>query len=155
MIRIDVLGTPAPKGSNRAMLRGGRAVFVPGGSKPNQVALKSWDVNVREAAIIRHAEHASSAAPLFVATPLTVAIVFRLARPGGHWHPKTGALKPKSPARPAGKPDVDKLARSTLDSLTGLVFDDDSRIVELTVRKEYAAPGQEGASIAVDAWSAP
>src|SRR5437868_6855849 len=43
MITLDVLGTPAPKGSNRAMVFGGRARFVPGGSKTNQANLKSWD----------------------------------------------------------------------------------------------------------------
>ena len=29
------------------------------------------------------------------------------------------------------KPDIDKLARSTLDSLTGSVFDDDARVARL------------------------
>ena len=36
---------------------------------------------------------------------------------------------------PRGKPDIDKLARSTLDSLTGIVFDDDARVAQLELRK--------------------
>jgi Holliday junction resolvase RusA-like endonuclease len=142
---VNVLGTPAPKGSNRAMVRGGRAVFVPGGSKVNQVALKGWDVAVREAALEQLGPCLS---PTFVDRPLAVAITFRLARPGGHWR-KQGGLSASAPLFPSKKPDVDKLARSTIDSLSGLVFDDDARIVELVVRKRYAEPGREGAEIRV------
>lgn len=146
VVELDVLGTPAPKGSNRAMVRGGRAVFVPGGSKVNQAALKSWDALVREEA---NATLGARSSPVFVDVPLAVAITFRLSRPAGHWHPKTGGLRSSAPAFPSKKPDADKLARSTLDSLSGLVFDDDARIVKLIVRKEYAAPGKEGAAISV------
>lgn len=145
MIEIDVLGTPAPKGSNRAMVRGGRAVFVPGGSKVNQIKLKGWDASVRDEAL---SVVGSREEPVFTHVPLAVAIVFRLARPGGHWA-KNGGLRPSAPSAPSTKPDVDKLARATLDSLSGLVFDDDARIVRLTVSKEYAAPGHEGAAIQV------
>lgn len=148
MIRFDVLGTPAPKGSNRAMLRGGRAVFVPGGSKVNQQKLQSWDAAVRDQARLATGD---GVAPCFVGKPLTVVIVFRMARPGGHWS-KAGTVKLSAPAMPATKPDADKLARCTLDSLQGSVFDDDSRIVELLVRKIYAAPGREGATILIDEW---
>lgn len=144
MIEFDVLGTPAPKGSNRAMLRGGRAVFVPGGSKVNAIKLKGWDASVREAALESVGERAE---PVFVDVPLAVSIVFRLARPGGHWGNK--GLKSSAPQHPSKKPDADKLARSTIDSLSGLVFDDDARIVRLVVTKEYAQPGREGAAISV------
>jgi crossover junction endodeoxyribonuclease RusA len=80
-----------------------------------------------------------------------VAITLRLARPAGHWGKgrNAGRLVPTAPAVPRGKPDIDKLARSTLDSLTGIVFDDDSRVARLELRKIYAAPGQEGARIEV------
>ena len=144
---IDVLGCPAPKGSNRAMMRGGRAVFVPGGSRVNQRKLQSWDANVRQALACELGERS---APVFVGLALEVAIVFRLTRPSGHWG-KHG-LRPSAPLVPATKPDVDKLARSTLDSLIGSVFDDDSRIVRLVVDKQYASPGNEGATIRVQTW---
>jgi Holliday junction resolvase RusA-like endonuclease len=144
-ICFDVLGTPAPKGSNRAMVRGGRAVFVPGGSAVNQNALRSWADSVRWS--VRSCV-SGQASPVFTQVPVSVAITFRLKRPGGHWA-KSGALKASAPLTPTVKPDVDKLARSTLDALSGVVFDDDSRIVELIVRKEYAIPGQEGASVRV------
>ena len=37
------------------------------------------------------------------------------------------------------KPDLDKCLRATLDALTGIAYDDDSQVVETTVRKRYAA----------------
>ncbi|NUO49773.1 MAG: RusA family crossover junction endodeoxyribonuclease [Polyangiaceae bacterium] len=147
-IEFEVRGTPAPKGSNRAMVRGGRAVFVPGGSKVNQAALKGWDACVRADALEKLGPLDG---PVFVGVPLAVSITFRLARPAGHWSRrglKVG-LRVGAPAFPAVKPDADKLARSTLDSLSGLVFDDDARIVRLIVAKEYAQPGREGAAISV------
>jgi Holliday junction resolvase RusA-like endonuclease len=144
-VSIDVLGTPAPKGSNRAMVRGGRAVFVPGGSKTNQDALQSWAGQCRLACLSFVSGQAS---PVFTQTALAVAITFRLKRPGGHWA-KAGGLKSSAPLTPSVKPDLDKLVRSTLDALSGAIFDDDSRIVTTIARKEYAEPGQEGASIRV------
>lgn len=145
MIVIDVLGTPAPKGSARAFFKAGmkRAIVV----KDNDAKQKGWDLNVRTQALAAMGEHPDG--PAFVDVALAVTLVFRLTRPKGHWSPK-GGLKPSAPARPATKPDIDKLARSTLDALTGLVFDDDSRIVKLSVRKEYAIPGHEGARIEVE-----
>lgn len=150
VIRIDVLGTPAPKGSGRAMMRGGRPVHVPSGSDANKNALESWDVAVRLAA--RDVVGQRRTSPVLVQTPLAVVLVFRMRRPGGHYKGKSGELKASAPFAPMTKPDADKLTRATLDSLHGIVFDDDSRIVELMVRKEYAKGGNEGATILVDEW---
>lgn len=146
-IEFQVRGRSAPKGSGRAILnrKTGRAQYVPSGSGANQKALRSWDAAVREAAA---AAVAGALAPPFVGVPLAVQIVFRLGRPAGHWG-KQG-LKPSAPAYPITKPDADKLARSTLDALTGILFDDDSRIVRQVVEKAYAAVGDEGATIIVE-----
>jgi crossover junction endodeoxyribonuclease RusA len=146
VIVIDVLGTPAPKGSNRAMLRGGFAVMVAGSSNVGQQRMKQWERCVRDAA----RETAPASVP-FRETAVAVAIVFRMPRPTGHWS-KNGTLRSSAPARPRVKPDVDKLARATLDALTGVLFDDDSRIVELALHKTYADPGREGARIVVKEW---
>ena len=40
--------------------------------------------------------------------------------------------------RPAVKPDCDNLAKSILDSLNGLAYQDDKQVVELFVKKYYA-----------------
>lgn len=149
MIRIDVLGTPAPKGSGRAMIRGGRAVHVPSGSDANRHALESWDVAVRLAAL----KVVGDRGPVFRDVPLALVVVFRMRRPRGHFHKKTGELLPKSPRMPITKPDSSKTLRSTEDSMTGIVYDDDSRIVETLLRKEYATGEKpEGATILIDEW---
>jgi Holliday junction resolvase RusA-like endonuclease len=142
---IEVLGTPAPKGSGRAMMVGGRAVHVPSGSGVNARKLRSWDTAVREAAA---ACIGLATAPPFIGVPLRVTIVFRLTRPAGHWGAR--GLKPKAPPYPTTKPDLSKLVRSTEDTLTGIVFDDDSRIVSEVLDKVYAEPGREGATITVE-----
>jgi Holliday junction resolvase RusA-like endonuclease len=145
VVSFDVLGMPTPKGSSRAIAtKTGRAVLVPSGSDLNKSRRQTWDANVRAAAAIAVGERE---APPFVQTAIGVWITFRLARPAGHWG-KNG-LKPSAPRWPIPKPDLDKLARSTLDALIGVVFDDDSRIVHQTIYKVYAEPGQEGATITI------
>ncbi|MES2339282.1 MAG: RusA family crossover junction endodeoxyribonuclease [Pseudomonadota bacterium] len=155
-IKLEVAGRPAPKGSSRAFVIPGtnRAVVAPSGSAQNKANLKSWDQSVRLAAneAVRAAPPGSvypGGGPIFVDVPLRIAIVFRLARPSGHWR-KAGGLKPSAPAFPATKPDFDKLTRATCDSLKGTIYDDDSRIVSSSIDKVYAAPGEEGASIIIE-----
>jgi crossover junction endodeoxyribonuclease RusA len=41
-------------------------------------------------------------------------------------------------SRPTVKPDLDKLARAALDAMTGIVWVDDSQVVELTAEKHYS-----------------
>lgn len=160
MVVLEVTGVPAPKGSGRAMLIAGRARHVPSGSSANQRALRAWDKAVKAAA--QELDQRSQLTAFPAETPLRVSIAFRFARPDCHFGTGRNAdkLKPSAPARPMGKPDVDKLARATLDSLTGIVFYDDSRIVELTASKEYAETvegygtmtGWSGARITVEEW---
>jgi hypothetical protein len=147
VISISVLGTPAPKGSSRAFYKAGmkRAVIV----KDNSERQRGWDRNVRETALETLGPCLS---PVFVQKPLQVELQFRITRPAGHWRSDGMRLKPSAPIAPAGKPDIDKLARSTLDALIGLAFDDDSRIVRLMLSKAYAAPGHEGCLITVAAY---
>lgn len=144
MIRLTVIGTPAPKGSSRAMLIGGQARLIASGTSANARAQAAWVKAIREAAL--------EVAPnqFYSKRALRIAIVFRVARPKGHYTPR--GLRPSAPAYPNVYPDIDKLVRCTLDALTGVLFDDDSRIVALSVTKEYAASARtEGASIGVAA----
>jgi Holliday junction resolvase RusA-like endonuclease len=143
---IEVLGVPAPKGSGRAMLVRGRALHIASGSDVNQRRLHSWDTAVREAAA---SAVGRVTAPPFVGIPLHMTITFRMGRPAGHWGKR--GLRPGAPAYPFSKPDLSKLVRATEDTLTGIVFDDDSRIVAAMVTKVWADPGCEGATITVEA----
>lgn len=155
MIRIEVRGTPAPKGSARAMMVGGRPRVIASGSTVNQRQLKSWDVALREAA---HAAIGERTAPPYVDEPLRLEIEFRMRRPASHYSKakkNRGQLLPKfATAYPQTKPDSSKLLRATEDSLNGIVFDDDARIVDTHITKRYAAPGCEGATITVAAMGA-
>lgn len=152
-IAFEVLGVPAAKGNARAFVNKatGKAILSSFGSGPREKKLRSWDAAVREAA--REA-CGQLEAPVFVAAPLRVILVFRMTRPAGHWSKKAGGgLLPSAPLVPTTKPDGDKLARSTIDPLHGIVFDDDARIVELVIRKVYAKPGDEGAFVRIEPWT--
>lgn len=139
MIAFEVLGVPGAKGSPHARVHNGHVVMH------ERTKSRSWERTVRERAV---EILPSGSGPRYVQVALAVEIEFRIARPSGHWA-KRGGLKPSAPAWPSVKPDLDKLARSTLDALTGCVFDDDARIVSLTLAKVYAMPGREGAAITV------
>ena len=39
---------------------------------------------------------------------------------------------------PAGKPDIDNLAKTILDALNGIVYRDDSQVVQLAISKRYS-----------------
>jgi endodeoxyribonuclease RusA len=148
MIVLEVLGTPAPKGSGRAILIGGKARHVASGSDVNRDALRAWDGAIRAAAAdaVGHV-----GAPPLVGVAIALAIEFRMARPGSHWGTgrHAGQLKPSAPRFPIGKPDSSKLLRATEDSLTGIVWDDDSRVSLHLVDRIYALPGREGATIVI------
>lgn len=146
VLEVDVPGTPAPKGSARAFVNKttGRAFVAPGGARSTERKITAWSAAVRARVL---ESIGAVEAPVLVRRPVSVEIVFRLARPSGHWGAR--GLKASAPNAPATKPDIDKLARTTLDALTGLVFDDDSRVVILVATKVYAEPGREGAWIRV------
>lgn len=160
-IAFTVLGTPAPKGSSRAMTtKTGQAVNVPSGSTANKFALADWGGAVRAvaaAAVERWYQERDLASGtvsprgvMFGDLPVRLRIEFRMRRTKGHYK-KNGELKPDAERWHATKPDVSKLVRSTEDAMIGTVLLDDSRVAELLVRKIYAAPGQEGAWISVEA----
>lgn len=61
--------------------------------------------------------------------PVEVDIRFYLPRP---------ASLAKKLAAMVKRPDIDKLGRAILDALTDVVFEDDSQVVDLFLRKRYA-----------------
>lgn len=129
MITFFAPGAPQPKGSTRAFVVGGRAVITNDARKA-----KPWAAVVTLAA----REAMGDAQPLV--GPVRVTLRFGFARPAGHFG-KRGLL-PSAPGCMAVKPDVDKLARCTLDALTSVVFSDDARVVALSAEKSYSdAPG--------------
>ena len=143
-IVFRVIGKPAPKGSPRVVTKGkgGKPLPFPRVLKDSKATV-SW-----HQAVAGTAEIAMRARAPFAGKALSVAVVFRLRRPKGHYGKK--GLRPSAPAYPAVKPDLDKLVRATMDPLEGVVFDGDSRIVLLNAEKHYADLGEaESATITV------
>lgn len=144
---IRVHGTPAPQGSKRAVMHKatGRAVVIESSKK-----VKPWREAVKFAAL---EERHQSGVPdhQTLEGPVEVGLWFYLARPKGHFGTgrNAGVVKESAPDSPAVRPDIDKLARSTLDGLKdGGVYQDDAQIVSLTVVKRYAF-GSEGPGVVV------
>lgn len=60
--------------------------------------------------------------------PITVDVDFTLSKPKS---------KPKWKLYPDVKPDLDKLVRAVFDSLSGIIWKDDSLVCELSASKIY------------------
>lgn len=132
-VSFTVYGTPAPQGSKRAFVAGGRAVVV----DDNKPRLRSWRQDVRKAALDASAQMSRE--------PVDVSVTFFLARPKGHYGTgrNAGTLRGSAPNHPAVKPDLDKLLRSTLDGLKeGGAYHDDAQVVIVAGVKQYCRNGQ-------------
>ena len=127
-------GTPVPQGSARAFVRGGRAVVTSDNRR-----LRPWRDTVTGAAL----EAIALTGWLPLRGAVRVELEFILPRPVSHWT-KAGTRRPSAPLHPVGRPDLDKLIRSALDSLTDArAFLDDAQVVSLDPRKRYVAePGE-------------
>jgi Holliday junction resolvase RusA-like endonuclease len=103
--------------------------------------VKPWRLLVAHAAV-------ASGVPL-LRGPVRLSLVFLFTRPAGHYR-KDGTLKPSAPAYHAVKPDGSKLQRSTEEALSGLVIEDDARIVGTVWEKRYCVGNERpGALITV------
>lgn len=121
-VTFTVRGLPVPQGSSRAFAVGGKARIV-----STSAPLSAW-----RNAIAVAASREMGTDPL-LDEPLSVTATFMLPRP---------ASIPKKRVYPAVKPDLDKLARALMDALTGVVWRDDSRVVEMSIDKRYTdTPG--------------
>lgn len=144
-LTIDVHGLPAPQGSKRAFVNRhtGRAHVV----ETNHTKVMTWRDDVKAAAI--QARQAAADTTGFTGA-VAVVIDFYLPRPKGHYRTGRNAhlLRDTAPTRPAGKPDVDKLVRSTFDALTAAsVWPDDRFVVDVVAGKYYAIPGEHRAHV--------
>lgn len=139
MIGVRVLGLPAPQGSKRHV---GRGILV-----ESSKAVGPW----REAVV--GACQRNGIAEKRIDDPVVVRMTFWLPRPKSHRKPN-GELRANAPLVPGGKPDVDKLQRSTLDALVqAAVITDDARVVTIQARKRYADTNAPGALIWIDTHS--
>jgi Holliday junction resolvase RusA-like endonuclease len=118
VLAFTVYGVPIQKGSARA--------FMPKGAKYPVVTsdtrrgLKEWERSIRDAA--------QTHAGVLLVDAVRVSVWFVLPRP---------VSLPKKVRYHTKKPDIDKLARAVLDALTGVLWKDDSQVVQLTAWKSY------------------
>jgi Holliday junction resolvase RusA-like endonuclease len=119
-------GTPQPQGSARAFVRGNRAYVTSANPK-----MKPYRHTLTQVAteVLEKANCVGPAFPRPLAVELSV--VWYLAKPKS---------TPKKITKPTKKPDTDKLLRAVLDSLTGVVYEDDSQVVRVTAEKRYGSP---------------
>lgn len=136
-LRFFVQGTPAPKGSGRAVAKG---VYLPGSSKVGQRRIKAFTLSVQWAA--RQAMRGREMFPPL--TPILLRLVFRLERPASHFT-KAGKLNASAPDYPTKKPDLSKLIRCCEDGLSGIAYDDDARVVWTESGKLWA--GEQGPGV--------
>jgi Holliday junction resolvase RusA-like endonuclease len=159
-LTFRVNGVPVPQGSKvprvigqRVRLRNGlvaivgaRAVMTEQSDMKGKTLargrLSAWRARVTSAARVAWYEAYGLNDPWSCA--LELAIAFELPRPPSHWL-RPGALKRSAPRAPTSKPDLSKLIRAVEDALTGVVYDDDARIVQYAApRKRFALYGATG-----------
>lgn len=122
-LSFSVFGVPESQGSMKAYVRGGKAVITSSNEK-----LRPWRESVTWAA-----RDALGRIPGWtpIEGPVMVGITFYMPRPKSA--PKTRDIYPIT-----GK-DLDKMCRSTLDSMTNAgVYIDDSQVVDMVLSERYA-----------------
>ena len=112
-VRFAVAGKPEPKGSSRAVKSRstGRPVLLMGSDKASARRLKSW------ATAVGWAARAAWTGPA-IAGPVYLSAHF---------------VVPGKATRP---PDLDKLQRTVLDAMTGIVYVDDAQVVSVEASKD-------------------
>lgn len=133
-LAIWVPGLPAPQGSKKVVptARGHRVI------EGNEARLRPWRQAVAIEASLAMGRDASP-----TRGAVRVELAFSFPRPAGHYGNgrNQGIVRDSAPAYKTTKPDLDKLARSVLDALTGIVFVDDAQVDELLARKRFGAAG--------------
>jgi Holliday junction resolvase RusA-like endonuclease len=115
-----VYGTPIPQGSMRGFVSRGagkaRVILTSANTK-----LEPWRQDVAAQAIKAGVE-------IIPSGPVQLRVVFYLPHP---------VSRPKKYKWPDVRPDLDKLVRGILDSLSSIAFRDDGQVCELSATKVY------------------
>lgn len=135
---VQIVGAlPVPKGSMRAFMPpGGKFPVVTASKGPE---LRAWERDVR---LLCEAQLDRLGLPCAVEQPFEVQLVYYLPRARGDFD-SHGGVRGAARSSPWVKPDFDKLVRSTLDACTGMVWDDDSRVVRAVIEKRFATPSRD------------
>lgn len=128
MITLEVVGRPTPQGSKQIFH--GRLV------EAQSANLKKWRKAIEDACQPYKGQNINLG-------PIRLEVDFYLARP------KT--VRPQDRPLPIVAPDLDKLVRGVGDGIgqSGIIWGDDSQIVEILARKYYADDRPTGATIRI------
>lgn len=141
MIQFAIYGQPATQGSKRPVpiynrdgpvFRDGRILTRIIEDNPK---LADWRSAVASAASEAYQGE-------LLTGPLCVTMTFQRPRPANHFRTgkHAGELKPACrDLWPTSKPDLFKLARAVEDSLTGVIYRDDSQIIREVLEKCFGA----------------
>ena len=130
-IEFFVPGIPRPGGSKKAFAhpKTGKIMVIDAGGKHT----KDW-----RAVVALTAVQAMEGKPL-MSSALETNMIFLFPRPKSHY--RTGKfsdqLKPDAPYYKTSMPDLLKITRSTEDAMKGVVYVDDSLIVQECLTKVY------------------
>lgn len=130
-----VPGIPKPGGSKKGFI----------GRKTGKVHLvdtcdnRDWKTSVKAFA------YEALGSPI-INKPIAVTVEFRMPRPKHHYNSKR-ELKTNAPVYHTSKPDATKLFRALEDALTGVAWDDDSRVADQYIKKVYS--DQPGAVVTI------
>jgi len=133
MIQFFVPGIARTAGSKTAFKgKDGKVNFAHAGKYS-----KGWMDSVKWFAMQQYGQRT-----VLLAGPITLKLIFFMARPKGHFRTgkQAGELKASAPGHPTSKPDLTKLTRAVEDALTGLIWKDDSQVVKQDTKKVYCGP---------------
>lgn len=140
-IAFFVPGRPATAGSKHGF------AVKKGGQYTGKVAMVNDNKRYTEwRGLVKHIASQAYRGPLLDG-PVFLKARFTLQRPQTHYYhtkARNGQVKDDAPHWVTSKPDSSKIIRALEDSLTGVVWKDDSRVVRLVVEKVYGEkPGTD------------
>jgi crossover junction endodeoxyribonuclease RusA len=128
MIEYIVEGIPRPQGSKRHL---GNGIMI-----ESSKHVKNWRAFARLKATI------AMQGQQRINKPNAVRLIVQFGFDRPKKHSTTKGLRIDAPVYHTGSPDTDKLLRALLDSMTGVVFEDDSQVSVIDARKFYAKAAQ-------------
>jgi Holliday junction resolvase RusA-like endonuclease len=129
MVTFKVDGTPVPKGRARYARRGN---FI---STYTPEKTRTYETLIRDSAI----EAMGSSEPL--ETPVSLYLYIRVPIPKSCTKKRLEAIDNGS-EKPTKKPDASNILKSVEDGMNGVVYHDDSQIINIHVTKVYSSlPG--------------
>lgn len=150
-LRFFVDGRPQTAGSKVALpiVKDGKRVATRIHESGNRELKRSWRQDIQAAA----SGAMESSGWVKSHEAVTLSLTFHRLRPAGHYGSGRNerTLKPSAPVHPTTKPDALKLARAAEDAMTGVVWADDSQVVDGRQAKVFADrfSGREGVEVVV------